>query len=355
MEIQNISMHNIIESVLSGNRLSYYEAYRTMEGMMAGEYDPVLTSSLLTALRRSMESPEEIAGFSQAMLDNAQRINYIRSEPLVDVVGTGGAKFKSFNVSTTSALILPGLGVSAAKHGNRSNSSPSGSADLLEALGLNIQMTPHQAEFCLNETGFTFMFAPIYHPAMKNVVPIRRKLKFRTIFNLLGPLTNPAGVRRQLTGLFSEKYLLPVAEALRHREYEHVILVHSDLGADEFTNVGKNTIVELVDGEIREETLTAESLGLNRSNPMEIASLPPEQSAVECLRILRGESSPRRDFTVGNVVLALRAAGRHETYPELARVVEDYLDTGRALDILEKIILHTGGEIDTFEALFDMV
>ena len=355
MEPLVLDISRAIDAILSGDDLTFRQSYEVMSHLMSEDNNPVLTASLLTALRNSREKAEEIAGFSAAMLDHAEFIEYTRDEPLIDIVGTGGAQFKTFNVSTTASLVLPSIGVSVAKHGNRSNSSPSGSADLLEALGVNITMNPERAMEALNKNGLTFMFAPLYHPAMKHIVPVRKTLRFRTIFNLLGPLTNPARVKRQLTGLFSLEYLLPVAQALQQRGHERAILVHSDLGADEVTNVGTTHVAELNEGHITEYTLTAKSFGLTPCNPMEISSISPEESAREVVRILSGSKSPRADFTKVNASLALRASGREESLPELVTVVEEVLESGSAIDNIRNLIRVSGGDEDSLEDIINVV
>lgn len=331
------------------------EAYSLMASIMDGRLSPVQISSILSSLRLKGESPEEIAGFSQAMLDKANRIHYSGKNPLIDIVGTGGASFKTFNVSTTTSLLMPSLGVSVAKHGNRSSTSKSGSADLLEALGINIAMDPQTSEKCLNQIGVTFMFAPKFHPAMKQVVPVRKELGFRTIFNLLGPLTNPCGVDRQLTGVYDPKLLKPIAESLRERGYKRVSLVHSNLGADEITNVGTTLVTELNEDRISTYTVSARDFGLKEGNPNSIKNIEAEKAAEECIKILLGQPTEKRDFVIVNGSMALKVAGMVEDLKEGAVMVEDALDSTRAIDILEQFVKLSGGYEEKFNAIIEKI
>ncbi|MCY3413977.1 MAG: anthranilate phosphoribosyltransferase [Candidatus Heimdallarchaeota archaeon] len=350
---QQVDLPNLTEKVLENLGLSHLESYNLMSDILLGRLDDIQLSSILTAIRINMLSGEEIAGFSECMLDNARKINYHGQQPLIDVVGTGGAKFKTYNVSTTTALILPLLGVSVAKHGNRSSTSKSGSADLLESLGINKRMDVATSERALNELGLTFMFAPTFHPAMAKVIPVRQKLKIRTIFNLLGPLTNPASVKRQLTGLYSPKLLRPIAKSLKARNYERVALVNNELGADEIIQIGSTTIVELNEGCITEYKLTASDFGVDTCNPYDISNLRPEDSAKKCIDILRGEKSSLSDFVAINAAMALRVAGIEDDLKTGVSMVYDALETGNTIDLIRRFVIKSNGDIDKFSALVE--
>lgn len=335
--------HLCSSKILDGYDLSFREAYELMLSIMDSRLTPVQVASLLSSLRLKGETPQEIGGFSQAMLERANRISYKGNLPLIDIVGTGGAPFKTFNVSTTTALILPTVGIAVAKHGNRSSTSKSGSADLLESLGVNIEMSPETSEKCLNRIDLTFMFAPKFHPAMKNVVPIRKELGFRTIFNLLGPLTNPCGVKRQLTGVYDPRLMEGIAKSLQQRGFERVSLVHSNLGADEITNSGTTLVVELENDQISRYTVSSKDFGVKESRPEMIVNLPAEKASIECARVLSGKSGPYRDFVVVNGAMALRVAGKIENLKDGAAVIEETLDSGKGIDILEHFVRQSGG------------
>ncbi len=358
--IQSVSkfgadFHHCSSKLFERMDLSFEEAYALMSSIMDGRLSPVQISSVLSSLRLKGETPEEIAGFSQAMLDKANRIEYEKGKPLIDIVGTGGAPFKTFNVSTTTAILMPTLGVAVAKHGNRSSTSKSGSADLLEALGINIEMDPKTSENCLNQIDLTFMFAPKFHPAMKQVVPVRKELGFRTIFNLLGPLTNPCGVNRQLTGVYDVKLLKPIAESLKERGYRRVALVHSNLGADEITNVGSTIVVELNEDKIISHTVSASSFGIKEGKPDSIRNMEPNKSAKECVRILLGYPSEKRNFVVVNGAMALKIAGIVEDLKEAAIMVQDALDSTSAINTLEKFVRLSGGVEEKLDEIFESI
>ncbi len=356
LSLQKRSYKELLEYLIAGNTLSVMEAREVMNAIMSGEYTSVQAAGLLTALRIRKETAEEIAGFSTAMQENAIAISCTRKEPLVDVCGTGGATFKTFNVSTVTALVLPVLGVSVAKHGNRSYSSKCGSADLLEALGVNIEMSPQVAERCLNEIGVTFLFAPLYHPAMKQVVPVRRELGIRTIFNLLGPLTNPARVKRQLMGVFSPEYLEPIAQALKHRGHEAALIVHNELGADEILPIGKTTGFELSNGEIKRLELTPQSFGLEDTNgikPQDLTNLDPKAAAVKTVRLLMGKEPQLQEFVAVNVASALRVTGIEQNLRVGREMALSVIESGKVLDVLRNLITLSGGNETVLDQLIN--
>lgn len=349
------SVPNILNRILDFQSLTYQESYHLMQAMMSDSLSEIQTSALLTALRVREINPQELAGFSEAMLDAATPLNRRREGETIDIVGTGGAKFKTFNVSTTSCFLMSEFGINVAKHGNRSSTSKSGSADLLEALGINIEMTPFESEELFNRIGLTFMFAPKFHPAMRFVMPVRRNLQIRTIFNLLGPLTNPAHVERQLTGIYDANLLLPIARSLKQRDFTRVALVYSNIGADEITNLGKTKVVELNNGKIDEYFVTTESFGLRDCNPQEISNLLPKDAAEEAIRILLGEDSPRADFVAINSAMALRVAGIEENLEKATEMVKEVLASGKALTQVKKFVAHSQGSMDKLDRIIEQL
>src|SRR5881398_2468802 len=257
------NLKSIIGKVATGATLSREEAARGFDTMMSGEATPSQMGALLMALRVRGETVDEITGAVTAMREKMLRV--AAPPDAIDVVGTGGGASGSFNISTCAALIVAGAGVAVAKHGNRALSSRSGAADVLAALGVNIELTPQAVTRCIKEAGIGFMFAPAHHPAMKNVGPTRVELATRTIFNLLGPLSNPAGVKRQMVGVFSRQWVEPLAHVLKNLGSERVFVVHGSDGLDEITTAGTTSIASLEGGSIRSFEVTPEEAGLPRA------------------------------------------------------------------------------------------
>ncbi len=352
-EIGSQDFQYLIEKTLDGNGLNFEESKLLMRFIMSGELNQIQTSGILTALRSRLETAEEIAGFSSIMLDKARRIQYNGVLPLIDIVGTGGSRFKTFNVSSTSAIILSSLDIAVAKHGNRSSTSKSGSADFFEELGVNIHVDPKKSEEILNKTGFAFMFAPLYHPAMKFVIPVRKQLKIRTIFNLLGPLTNPAQVKSQVTGLFSRKLLMPVGESLKKRGYENVVLVSNEIGADEFIPKGINHVVELRNNELFETKLQAKDFGLPGIELKVVQNRSSVESAELAVRLFLGENHPILPFILMNSAVGLKVAGKVDSYPEGVDMVQEQLFSGNVIDKLLEIVKTTEGNSEKLKTLIE--
>ena len=352
-EVQAETLRDYTKKLLEGKKLSYEEAFNSFMRMGQGLEEPEIISSFLTAFRMRREEPEELAGFSDAMTEMSMRIIPRDTENTIDIVGTGGAKFKSFNVSTTSSFLLATLGTDVAKHGNRSNSSPSGSADMLEALGINLSMGVERAQKCLDKTGYTYLFAPTHHPAMKHVVPVRKKLGFRTIFNIMGPLSNPAGVRKQLTGLFSLSYHSTIIESFKRRGFQHVILATSNIGADEVTNCGTTSITELRDNEIYTYNIRPRNFGIDECRPKEIANVPPAQAARTAARILAGQMTkgPLVDFVLVNTAMALKLKYPEETFSQLLETAREGQQSGKAIDLVQRVVKQSGGQTEKVEEL----
>ncbi len=322
----------MVLKALSGERLTEEEAYGLMQKIMAGELSPVETAGVLVALRTRGETPEEIAAFARAMREAARRVE-VKRRPLLDIVGTGGDHQGTLNLSTAAALVVAAGGVAVAKHGNRAATSKAGSADTLEALGVNIQAPPERMAEAVEEVGFGFFFARLYHPAMRHVAPVRAELKVRTVFNLLGPLTNPAGATHYLLGVFSPTWLQPMAEALRRLGGKGLV-VHGE-GADELV-LGENQVLE-VEGGL--STLLPEAVGLE---PAPLAALKgggAEENALLLRSLLKGEKKgPVQAAVALNAGAAFYVAGRTPSIREGVRLALEILEAGSAYEVLERLI-----------------
>jgi anthranilate phosphoribosyltransferase len=333
-------LRETVRKAASGEALSEGEAERALETIMEGTAPPAATAALLTALRVRGESVPEIVGFARAMRRFAARVE--APEDVVDTCGTGGDAKGTINISTAAAFVARGAGVVIAKHGNRAATSRAGSADVLEALGADIELGPEQVSRCIEAAGIGFMFARTHHPAMRFVAPVRAELPFRTIFNLLGPLTNPAGARRQLIGVFGRAYVRPVAEALAALGAERALVVHGMDGMDEITVTGKTAVAEVGEGGIDEYELSPEDLGLARHAPDGLLGGDPHLNA----RILRGvisgeETGAPRDVILANAGAAVYVSGRAQTIEEGVNLAEKSVDSGAALRALEVFIKTT--------------
>ncbi len=316
------------------------ETSAVLHEVMEGRASEIQTAALLIAFRAKGESVGELAGMARAMRDLAVPVATDRPG-LVDTAGTGGGR-PTFNVSTTAAFVAAGAGVPMAKHGNRSATGRSGSADVLEALGARIDLAPDDVAACIDAIGFGFMFAPAHHPAMKHVVPVRKGLAVRTIFNFLGPLTNPAGARRQLIGVSDRRFLDIMAGALGELGCEHALLVASDDGLDELSTSGPTHIVELRgDGRLDNWTLTPEDVGLDLSPQSAVAAGTPERNAEIAHAVLAGQAGPERDLTALNAGAAIYVGGLAETIEQGTRQAEQAIDSGAAREVLAKFVERT--------------
>ena len=336
-----------VEAVASGRDLSADDAAEVLAVIMAGDASEVEIAAFLVALRTKGETVDELAGLARTMRALATRVDSGRDD-LVDTAGTGGGR-PTFNVSTTAALIAAGAGCAVAKHGNRSATSLSGSADLLEALGARIDLGPHAVATCIREAGFGFMFAPAHHQATRFVVPVRKELGVRTIFNLLGPLTNPAGATRQLIGVSDPAYVETVAGALARLGVARALVVSSQDGLDEMSTAGPTQVVEVAaaaDGgapAFERYRLDATELGLAPARPQDLAGGTPAENADTTRRILAGEPGPRRDLAVLNAGGAIYVGGRVETLEAGVRAAEAAVDDGSAAAALERFVACTRG------------
>jgi anthranilate phosphoribosyltransferase len=296
---------------------------------------------LLMALRVRGETVEEITGAVAAM--RAKMLRVEAPAGAVDVVGTGGDASGSFNISTCAAFVVAGAGVPVAKHGNRALSSRSGAADVLMALGVNIDITPEQVGRCIREAGIGFMFAPAHHPAMKNVGPTRVELGTRTIFNLLGPLSNPAGVKRQMVGVFSRQWIEPLAQVLKNLGSESVWVVHGSDGLDEITTAGRTAVAELKDGAIRTFEIKPEDVGISRVKPDALRGGDADTNAAALTSVLQAKPSPLRDISVMNAAAALVVAGRAKDLGDGVAQAQTSIDSGEAEAALSRLIVVSNG------------
>jgi anthranilate phosphoribosyltransferase len=332
-----------LHKVARRENLSEQEAAEVLGEILRGEATPALISGLLVALRMKGETVDEVVGFARAMRAAAAKVELTTVEPasLVDTCGTGGDGLHSFNISTASAFVAAGAGAAVAKHGNRSISSRCGSADVLEALGAKVALQPQQVAGSIESVGIGFLFAPLIHPAMKHAQPTRAELKMRTVFNLLGPLTNPAGAGAQLVGVFEAGLVPLLAAAMARLGVRRAFVVHGDDGLDEITTTGPTTAREVVDGNVLERVFHPEDFGLERARPQDLVGGDANDCAAILRAILDGERGPRRDIVVANAAAALVAAGRAQEFREGASLAAESIDSGRAREKLAQFVRYT--------------
>ncbi len=331
------TFRGLIGKVATGASLSRDEAARAFDQMMSGEATPSQMGALLMALRVRGETVEEITGAVTTMRAKMLRVD--APADAIDVVGTGGDASGSFNISTCAALIVAGAGVPVAKHGNRALSSRSGAADVLAALGVNIDLTAEKIGHCIHEAGIGFMFAPAHHPAMKNVGATRAELGTRTIFNLLGPLSNPAGVRRQMIGVFSRQWTEPLANVLKNLGAECIWVVHGSDGLDEITTSGPTSVTALEHGAVRNFEISPEDVGLPRVKPEHLRGGDAVANAQAIEDVLQGKPSPFRDVALFNAAAALVVAGKAEDLKGGLQLATRALDSGEAEGRLDRLIV----------------
>jgi anthranilate phosphoribosyltransferase len=326
----------LIAKVATGASLTREEAAGAFDRMMSGEATPSQMGGLLMALRVRGETVDEITGAVTTM--RAKMLSVKAPADAVDVVGTGGDASGSFNISTCAAFIVAGAGVPVAKHGNRALSSKSGAADVLQALGVRIELDSKQVSMCIRDAGIGFMFAPAHHPAMKNVGPTRVELGTRTIFNLLGPLSNPASVKRQMIGTFSKHWVEPMAQVLKNLGSESIWVVHGSDGLDEITTAGPTSVAALEGGKIRTFEVTPEDAGLPRSKPDALLGGDAEHNAKALLDVLKGKPGPFRDVSILNAAAALIVAGKAKDLRQGALLAGKSIETGEAEGRLDRLI-----------------
>lgn len=316
--------------------LSEAEMSECMREIMDGKATDAQIGAFLTALRIKGETVEEITGAARIMREKAATIK--APEGVVDTCGTGGDMSHTFNISTAAAIVVAAAGVPIAKHGNRSVSSKSGSADVLEALGVKIDLAPDKVEKCLFETGFGFLFAPIFHPAMKYAVGPRKEIGIRTIFNILGPLTNPAGAKRQVLGVFSDKLIETLASVLGNLGAEDTMVVHGEDGLDEITISDGTKVSRYKDGNVDTFYVTPEDFGIERADVESLVGGDKDENAGILRSILKGEKGPRRDVVLMNSAAALVVGGKTDDFREAMFIASDAIDSGKAHRKLQEII-----------------
>jgi anthranilate phosphoribosyltransferase len=329
-----------IDAVCAGEHLSADHASAVLAEIMEGRGSEVQTAGFLIALRAKGETVPELVGLARTMRALATPVP-IDTSGLVDTAGTGGGP-STFNISTTAALVAAGAGCAVAKHGNRSNTSRSGSADLLEALGVRIDLTPEQVGRCIEELGFGFIFAPAHHGAMRHVAGVRKELAVRTIFNFLGPLTNPAGAQRQLLGIADRRYQETIAEALAGLGCEHALIVSGEDGLDELTIAGRSRVIEVRQGHTEEWFLTADEVGLAEATLEEIAGGSPADNAASTRAVLSGDAGPRRDVSLLNAGAAIYVGGAAPSLAEGVERASEAIDSGAAMETLARLVELSG-------------
>ncbi len=326
----------LLSKVATGATLSRDEAAHVFDKMMSGEATPAQMGGLLMALRLRGETVDEITGAVSTM--RSKMLPVVAPPEAIDVVGTGGDAAGSYNISTCSAFVVAGAGVPVAKHGNRALSSKSGAADVLGALGVKIDLTPEQVSDCIKEAGLGFMFAPAHHPAMKHVGPTRVELGTRTIFNLLGPLSNPAGVKRQMVGVFARSWIEPLAKVLGALGSDRAWVVHGSDGLDEITTTGPTYVTELKDGKVTTFEVKPEDVDLKACKPGDLKGGEAAQNADALRAVLDGKPGPYRDVVLMNAGAGLVVAGKAKDFSEGVKLAAKSIDTGEAKKRLEKLV-----------------
>ncbi len=326
-----------ITRLLEGHDLTRAEARDVMGTIMRGEATQAQIGGFLVALRFKGETAAEIAGCAEAMREHVLAVKPKR-EDLVDTAGTGGDNAHTLNISTAAALVAAAAGAGVAKHGNRAVSSASGSADVLEALGFRLELPPTEIERSIDELGFGFLFAPTHHPAMRHAAPVRRELAARTVFNVLGPLTNPAGARAQVVGVYAPSLVRTIAEVLAQLGSRRAFVVHGAAGIDELSPAGPNLVCEVVDGGVRERTIDPLDLGVPRCDPAELRGGSPGDNAKAILAVFRGENGGKRSAILLNAAGAIAASGHAADLREGLEIAREAVDSGAALARLDALV-----------------
>jgi anthranilate phosphoribosyltransferase len=325
-----------LASLLEGESLDRARARAVMDEIMRGEATSAQIGGFLVALRLKGETPDEIAGCAEAMREHVLAVRPKRDD-LVDTAGTGGDGASTINISTAAAIVAAAAGAGVAKHGNRAVSSASGSADVLEALGFSLEQAPERIARSIDELGFGFMFAPTHHPAMRHAAPVRRDLAARTVFNVLGPLTNPAGARAQVIGVYSAALVRPIAQSLAQLGARRAFVVHGAYGIDELSPAGPNLVCEVVDGDVSERQVDPIELGIERCDPAELRGGSPAENAAAIREVLAGADGGRRDAILLNAAGAIAAAGHAADLREGLALAREAVDSGAAGERLEAL------------------
>lgn len=325
-----------LSKLIESKNLTKEEARQAMGEIMRGETTPSQLASFITALRMKGEVVDEITGCAEAMRDAALHLK-INADIIVDTCGTGGDKTNTFNISTTVAFVASGGGLIVAKHGNRSVSSQCGSADVLEHLGLNLNTKPEKVKECIEEIGIGFLFAPVYHPAMKHAVPTRKEIGIRTIFNILGPLSNPAGANVQLLGVYSPNLTEMLANVLKNLGTKATLVVHGE-GCDEISISGKTSVSELKEGEVKTYQVQPEDFDIKRATIDNLQGANVDKNVEILMRVLEGKKGPHRDIVLLNSGALFYIAGKAENIKEGIKIAEESIDSGNALKKLKNLI-----------------
>ena len=332
-----------LAKLLEGESLTRGDARAAMETIMQGDATPAQIGGFLVALRLKGETPDEIAGCAEAMREHVVRVSPQRQD-LVDTAGTGGDGARTFNISTAAALVAAAAGAGVAKHGNRAVSSASGSADVLEALGFELDLPGKRIERSIDELGFGFLFAPAHHPAMRHAAPVRRELAARTVFNVLGPLTNPAGARAQVVGVYSPALVRTIADVLAQLGARRAFVVHGAGGVDELSPAGPNLVCEVAEGAVRERQIDPIELGIPRCDPAELRGGSASENAAAIRDVFVGGNGGRRSAILLNAAGALAAAGQARDLREGLGLAREALDSGAAAGRLEALVAFSRSE-----------
>ena len=327
----------MLKAVIAGQSLTQEQTYAVFGQLMDGQLSEAQVAGLLVALSAKGETADEIAGAARAMREHSLKISTGGAD-VVDTCGTGGTGLSTFNISTAAAMVLAGAGVKVAKHGNRTNTRASGSADVLAALGVNIDATPDVVEKCLVQANVCFCFAVKCHPAMKYAVPVRKSLAVRTIFNVLGPLTNPAGAKRQVMGVFDEGLTELIADVLAKLGAVRSMVVHAEDGLDEFSTTSKTKVSELIDGKVSTRMVSPEDFGLARAKMDDLLINSAAESAEIIRKVLAGEAGPAQDIVLLNAAAAIAVAGKAESIGAGIELARQSIDSGAAAKALENLV-----------------
>ncbi|MBI4389533.1 MAG: anthranilate phosphoribosyltransferase [Nitrospinae bacterium] len=332
-----MKIQSALHKILQGQGLSEEEMMEAMDEIMEGQAGEASIAAFLTALRMKGETVAEIVGAAKVMRRKAETLD-ITADPVVDTCGTGGDRSGTFNISTTAAFVVAGAGIAVAKHGNRAVSSASGSADVLRCLGVNIEADRVTVKRCVEQAGIGFLFAPLMHKAMKHAAIVRRELGFRTIFNLLGPLTNPARAHAQVVGVYDDRWTTPIAQALRELGCRRALVVHGEDGLDEITLTDGTYVADLDGGEIREYSIAPEDFGFQRCSAEELQGGIPEENAVLTRDLLKGAAGAKRDIVLLNAAAGIVVSGKADSLEQGLELARRSLDSGAAYRKLQDLI-----------------
>jgi anthranilate phosphoribosyltransferase len=332
-------MREYIQKLVDRQDLSENEAAEAMRTIMSGKATQAQIGSFVTALRMKGESVSDVTAFARIMREFGVQIHPRTGRTLVDMCGTGGDRIKTFNISTIASFVVAGAGVPVAKHGNRSVTSKSGSADVLEALGAKIDLPPAAVECMIEDIGFGFMFAPVFHASMRHAISPRKEVGIRTVFNILGPLTNPASAQAQVLGVYDAALVLPLADVLRHLGVERALVVHGVGGLDEVSTFGHTIVCEVRNGELLPYEIDPGDLGLIMASPADLSGGNAADNAVLARRLLEGlERGPKRDIVIANAAGGIYVGGAASTLRGAAEAAADAIDSGKALAVLEAYV-----------------